>query len=460
MMKILSTLLSVAVVSIGHAQQPVAVGSAPAQVDTLTSTQKLMDDGVMPIYGQRAVLIAQALDVAIASEQIDDITFLLERYTQLPVAQQDSQLVLFAQALVWRHKGQYHRAIKAYRKMLAVNPDLQPVRMALAISLFENSQDTAALDQFRKLQSQSDVPPEVSSQINFFIEALQARQSWQVSMSGQYLNDGNINNAPDDRIIPWGNGQLVLPEKESAEGIGYQLGIHKTHPLSDGWHAQIGLQASGKQYWDNQQYTNATVRGEIGFGYQNSRSSVSVLPFYEKRWFGKAPFSETAGLKVEASHWLHPQWQISGFGEVGRLSHEQRTFLDGQITKGSLTALYRASPRQHWFIGVDTSRASAEDSSESNKHVGLRLGWGQEWQHGFSTQLQVSAGRKDFDSVGVFNIVRQDEEYSANASLWRRDWHFKGITPKLTWNWNKTHSNQPFHNVDKHQVFVEMSKNF
>lgn len=410
---------------------------------------------------QKPQLLARALDFAIEVNDIDDVKHLLHLYKKVPTTQQDQIMVLYAQAVIWRAEGKQSQAIRAYREIIAQRPDLLPVRLQMAIALAENHNVIAALDQFRKLRSQPDLPQEVVDQIDVFIADLQEKETWDISLGGQYLNDKNVNNASDDRVIPFGRGQLTLPEKESAEGIGYNFSANKMTSLGQGWNAQIGLQVNGKYYWDNQQYSDLNIRGNVGFGFQNVRSSVSVLPFYEKRWFGKQPYSETTGVRVAVDHWLTPQWQLSGTGEYGCHAHEKRKFMDGNSIEGSVTALYQASSQQYWLAGIDMSRYHAQDTSESNKRVAMRVGWGQEWNQGYSTQLQIGTAQKQYDSPGVFNILREDKEYFSNASIWRRDWHIKGITPRLTWTWNKTRSNQPlFNNVEKHQVFVEFNKAF
>ena len=81
----------------------------------------------------------------------------------------------------------------------------------------------------------------------------------------------------------------------------------------------------------------------------------------------------------------------------------------------------------------------------------LRLGWGQEWHWGISSRLGLSIMKREFKDIaklGNLNLFsfgkrREDKIYGINLSLWKRDWHIWGITPKLQLSWRKQDSNIP-----------------
>ena len=70
-----------------------------------------------------------------------------------------------------------------------------------------------------------------------------------------------------------------------------------------------------------------------------------------------------------------------------------------------------------------------------------------EWGKGISSRISASASRRRYqDNYQLGRAIRfdrkhQDEIYTANLTLWKRDWHIKGITSKLNYQWRKQHSN-------------------
>lgn len=86
-------------------------------------------------------------------------------------------------------------------------------------------------------------------------------------------------------------------------------------------------------------------------------------------------------------------------------------------------------------------------SSDTNA---VRLGWGREWQtFGLSSRVGLSFSQRDYQDrakLGGFldlGKVRSDKVYGVNLTLWKRDWHWLGITPKLQLSWRKHDSNLP-----------------
>ncbi|MDO5686217.1 MAG: porin family protein [Neisseria sp.] len=400
-------------------------------------------------------LLQLALDSALSLDHVENVRFLLPLYRQLP--ERDPVLLLYAEAVVARADGDLDGAIARYRQIIAERPELTPMRLLLAVALFENHEDTAAADQFEKIRAEKDLPPEVTNVANQYLSALQARQSWSFNAGLQYLQDSNINNAPRERYY----GHWKMPEPEAAHGIGYRASLEKTFPLRNGWNTQLGLELDGKSYWDNHRYDEITARAYGGVGYRNLRSQVALLPFFEKKWYGGDSYANMPGFRLQASHWLHPRWQVLGALEYGRKYQQQYKYLDGNSYLGSATAVYLASPRQYWIAGLDLGRETAQDADSTYNRAGVRGGWGQEWGKGVSTLLVAGAAKRRYeDKAWARDEMRRDTEYFATASVWLRDLHWYGLTPRLNVAWQRYSSNHFMYNYQKTKVFIEVSKKF
>ncbi|TNH06152.1 DUF560 domain-containing protein [Testudinibacter sp. TR-2022] len=437
--------------------------------------QKVEESGqsaVQPLRVSRAQLLANPqlaqdwLNLALQQRNVELINELLSIYRTF--AQHDPILVSFAEATLAQLAQDYPLAISRFREILAINPALNPVRIELAKSLFHDRQDNAARDQFEKAKSAVGVPAPVVKLIDSYLNTLQQRSGWQSSFSAYYLRDTNVNNTAATREIEntgFVKGDSMLPQ--SAHGIAYAFSLERNFNLSGSHYLHLGTELFGKNFWDNHAYDDIYNRTYLGYSHKSAVQSVSILPFYEKRWYGNQSYKWANGVRGEYRRWLSNNWQIST-----ALEHAEQRYYDSQNLNGhsqlaSATLLWLRSPHQFFYVGGDYNREKTRLLQYSNNTRTLRLGWGQEWQWGISSRIGLSYAQhnyKDQAKLGELiplGKVRNDKIYSANLTLWKRDWHLWGITPKLQLSWKKQDSNIPsMYSYSSKNLHLVFEKNF
>lgn len=408
---------------------------------------------------QNPELLHRALQSSVLLNNLEGVRLLLPLYRQLPPPHEEMLLIL-ADAMIARADGHYKQAVSAYRQALSLEPDMPAVRLSLAQSLFENHENEAARDQFTRLRADSQLPPEIRRLVDHYLTALDQRNTWSFYGSFHYLRDDNINNAPANRTFRTAGGTWTFPEPESAEGLAYRLGGARDWLLGGHWSLRTAADASGKWYWNNRPYDDASARLTVGGAYKTARAEAALLPYFERRWFGNRAYLREAGLRAEWRYWLAPSHQLLLAGEWGQQKHDRRTFLDGPNRNVSATWLYIQNPRQYWILGTDYARKSARDRSDTYQRNSLRAGWTREWSYGLSTALTAEVGLRRYDGPDFLNIRRKDKEYAASLSVWHRRVHFWGITPRLVGTWQKSDSNHPLYRFQKSNLFIQIGKTF
>lgn len=391
------------------------------------------------------------LNLALQQHNPELIQELLAIYRTFP--QHDPILARFSEATLAQLAKDYSLAIAHLREILAVNPDLNPVRIELAKALFHDRQDNAARDQFEKAQSAVGVPQPIRQVIAAYLNALQQRSGWQSGISAYYLRDSNVNNASSNPYIENTNfdsiqkGDSMLPQ--SAHGIAYSFNLERDFNLSGSHYLHFSTELFGKNFWDNHAYDDIYNRTYLGYKHKSAVQTWAVLPFYEKRWYGNQSYKWANGVRGEYRRWLNNNWQIST-----ALEHAEQHYYDSQTLNGhsrlaSATLLWLRNPRQFFYLGADYNREKTRELQYRNNTRTVRLGWGQEWQWGISSRLGVAYAQRNYkDQVRLGKILqlgktRNDKIYSVNLTLWKRDWHLWGITPKLHFSWKKQDSNLP-----------------
>ncbi|MDO4433038.1 MAG: porin family protein [Alysiella sp.] len=414
---------------------------------------------------QHPDLIVRAIMAALLQGNGENTAILLPHYQRLPENLREPALDTWAQALVARWQGNHGQAVRLYRQVLAEKPDWSVLRLQTAAALLSNKEWEAAEDQFRKVQSENQLPPQLANEIEQVVAHIKQLSHWQFSGSTTFINDKNINNAPQNPDL---GGGWRGEEAQSGQGFAINFSATKKWFWQNALFHELRLDSSSKYYWNNKRFNEANIRTSLGIGYQNAKNSLTLLPFFEQMWYAGGSkndstlqrFSQGRGIALEASHTFNPKWQGNLYAETIQNRYRTRKHLNGNAHFVSLTASYQHNPKQAWFAGIDFNRSNAHDADDSFIRKGIRTGWLQEWSKGLATRISVSYGRKTYRAAGFFNRVQANHEWGAQASIWHRALHWQGLTPRLTWSYNKNRSNIKLYNYDKHRVFLEISKQF
>ena len=413
---------------------------------------------------KRPDLIIRGLIPALLQNNVDVVALLFPLYQQQQPAQQDPFLLAWGEAMMATHQGDYASAVQQYRELFAKRPEILQLRYQLAHALFLNNDNEAAKDQFQKLRAEVN---DTSSQqmIDQYLIAINQRDQWKINGGISFLNESNINNAPKagTRIGAW-----KAWEREQAHGLSYYVGAEKKWSLPHQFFAKLVLDGQGKYYWDNKKYNEFNTRIGAGLGYQTANTELSFLPFTERRWYSGGSsgsdamkqYSKNSGVRVDVIHWLNKSWQISTALEYGEQRYATRKHLNGNNYLWSNTLLFLPYSGQYWYIGADYNRENTRDLDNAYQRKNVRLGWVQEWPLGISSRLSVAYARRVYKGEDLLGIRQKNKEYQTNVTLWHRNVYFCGITPKITWSYQKNDSNHPFYRYDKNRIYLEMSKTF
>ena len=407
-------------------------------------------------------LIVRGLITAVSQNNGEAVQLLLPLYQNL--SKQDPFLLEWANAINAREERRFSEAVTRYRTLFSQGSTILPLRYQLAQALFLNNDNEAAKDQFQKLRAEQ-VSPESIVMIDQYLSALNRRDQWKFRGGLSFLNESNINNAPkaSTRIGNWNAW-----ERESATGFSYFAEAEKKWSLLHNYFTQFSIEGSGKYYWDNKKYNEFNGRVGAGVGYQTARFEISLMPFIERRWYAGGSsgnesmkqYSKNSGARLDLTYWLNEKWQISTALEYGEQRYNTRKHLNGNNYIWSNTLSYFPKSGQFWFIGADYNRENTRDEDNAYQRKNLRLGWGQEWGWGISTRISFAYARRTYKGADLFNIRQKNNEYQSAVTLWHRDLYFWGITPKITWSYQRVSSNHPFYSYDKNRIFLEMGKTF
>ncbi|UOO76985.1 surface lipoprotein assembly modifier [Neisseria sp. Dent CA1/247] len=406
-------------------------------------------------------LLNRLLDQSVMDNDIEGIRVLLPVYRKLPDTVRDDILLRLAKSKLSMYEGRFAEAASLLRGLIAEKPESDVIRFHLALALFYDNQDRAAQDQIDKLLAQTALPEREKNLLAAFQEELQKRHRWRFDGGLNYTYEPNINNAPAVKQ----EGRLKSEaEAENVSGIAYRFGAEKDRPLTGNWLAKFSADLYGKYYPSAKHYNDLAVQAAAGIGYRNANRAFSLMPYAQHRRFGEdaEPYSDSFGTKFDTDIRLNPKWRIINHVAAEKIRYENRTRFNGNILRFGQTVVYQADPRQAWFGGYEFERENLRDRDNSNRRQAVSLGWIQEWPKGFSSRASATWGKRTYRAPMPWPILetRRDRTLGLNLSLWHRNIHFWGVTPRLTMRHTRNRSNVFLYDYRKNNLFVEMTKTF
>lgn len=414
---------------------------------------------------QQPKLLENALYSSIVLRNYAAIEKLLPLYQQN--IQQDSHqadsvnllLIRLGQAVLSEYQGDNKTAIRLYRQIIADYPNLSDVRLDLAKALMDDQQNEAAKDQLLRLRSEV-LSAEHDKIIERYLNIINQRSTWDFYGGLGYSYDPNINNAPKNRHVAMNGGIWTFNDAESAHGVQYQAGATRDWNIKHNYYAHFSADVYGKHYWTNEDYNDFIARAELGVLYKNIRLQSEITPYYQKRLSGNESYNHEYGVGAKWAYWLKPQHKLTIAGEVGQEAYEKNNKLTGQTQGASFTWLFVPKAKQYWVLGMDYAHKDAKDASRAYTRTGVRASWTQDWAKGLSTSMAVDVSKRKYEAQDIFNIQREEYEYVGRVSLWNRQWHLLGITPRLTLSYRTVDGNHPVYEYNKANAFIQFNKRF
>lgn len=434
---------------------PVAMAQSeptPFYFSIFTPQQKLVQYSSVQLKGNQP-LTEQLLFALLKTANLPRIQQVFTIYQAFPAP--NPLLVALTQGKIALLQGDESQAIRHYRTALAIDPNLNTARFQLAILLFQAHQNDNALRQFRKLQSVPSLPANVQSLINQYIQAISKRTAWQWDFSFHYVKDKNINKVSDNPYIDdaqhWRKNASVLPQ--TAEGVDYYVSTSKLFNLRNAHHLYFSASLDGETYWNNHPYDDLLSRVTLGYRYQNADSSLELLPFYQYRWIGSQAYQFSNGLSLNAGKWLTPRWRGNIYAEYKKNHFFDSTQQNGHNWFSSLSFYFVQNPKTAFYFGASWNKEHTSLANYHNQTLQAYAGWSQEWLAGVSSKFSLSLAKRRYQDeafLGSANGLRiylgknrQDTIYQSTLALWKRDWYWLNITPKLELRFKKQQSNLP-----------------
>lgn len=441
----------------------------------LSTKQEKSERKVIQYTGRELIENPEILEDLFIKALISPNKNILPGYIKLYnfVPNKDQSLIDWANAILLRDKN-LNDSVSAYRSLLTSFPENNYIRYQLAETLFYNQEYDASKNQFEKLRSVPDLTEQDRIIFDQYIEAINSKEDWNFAFGATFLNDKNLGNSaePGTQVtLPNGATITYNSERQKGKGISAWLSADKQWRLSGKKYLALESSLASKYYWNNKSYNDVNAHLGLGLGYSDARFNIQLTPYFSKRWYAGGlnsgeslkQYSQTYGADLSLSYWLAQQLKYSFSYNYGYDTYSKMKY-DDQYRGAShglvQSILYMPKPTQYWSLALDLNKKYAKDKTNAYDRIGARLTWGQEWPYGISTSTTLGVAKRDYKEMTFLGKKQKNKEYSLSLSLWHKELHFMGVTPRITLNYTKTDSNIAIYSYDKKQIFFDVSKSF
>ncbi|MBS9779127.1 MAG: DUF560 domain-containing protein [Moraxellaceae bacterium] len=379
----------------------------------------------------------------------------------------DESIVEWAEAILAQNNGDLAKAISVFRNLNSKFPNIRVLRFHMVSALMKDGQYNAALSELKKMRSYKEALPEERQGIENLINAIENKDQWSFYLNANYVNDNNITNSPKEGT-DYGNGWKAGARK-SGKGFKFNTDMNKQWNYDNKLFTEFDFATYGTYYVDNKNYNEVTAQLGAGLGYKKDDYKIKIMPNYSRNFYGMGEngdenlhnYKTTLGADLEFERVLDNKSEYNAtFGYNHNKFVDDYKNNDSDDYSLSQTLSYNYSPLTYFYGGADYfKRNSVLDYSSFNRK-GVRLGWGQIWPKGFTTRANIGYAIKRYEAPDFFGDKRVNDEYSAGLSVWNRQLHFLGLTPRVNWRYQKTDSNSVREEVTKNDVFLSVTKSF
>lgn len=335
------------------------------------------------------MLTAGWIGAATADPTLDQVRQLLERgdaataFTLLEVQEQqragdpDFDFLLGLAAL---ETGQRTRAVFAFERVLAVQPDNGRARAEIARAYLLLGENRAAREEFDRVKRQP-IPAGVSATIDRLLAIIEQAENRDkpnlagfVELAGG--SDSNVNSATDSATVAVpGLGLATLNANSVATGDLFASlagGLSYRHPLGGGHSLTGDLKAAARSNRDKSQFDTTSLDGAVGWKLARGANAFSAALTASSFERDGIDLRDTLGLAIQWQHDFDAVRQATLFGQYNAIEYPGQSIRD--VDRYVLGAGYAQAiaPRTVAFGSVYGGEEAEKASNVA--HLGHTLG--------------------------------------------------------------------------------------
>lgn len=394
---------------------------------------------------------------------------------------------LFKEGLYQREQGHLYSAIEAFQTVLSLRPELDRVRLELAVAYYKMLDYEAAREQAEAVLSKPDIPDNVRLSVLAFLaqlkkdqEALLKGKVWERSLSVGLMHDSNVNAGPASNVVQ-GGIPLLAPTDLARSDTAAVLSAGISHSYQPPTPMRVGdsvaqfLWQSRANFYAKENFSEHASNLEVvtlstgpaWFVLDKWRANVNVsLDHYQ---YGSAPLARYASIFPSVTWQMDKgefTWDVlvqkrefARSGDIGKDSNYTATgayighvYHDGKVAAQAGIRLFREAADRNYYSNDGTEFfVGASAVTWENGSMYGRYSQRDTKMDALNPDLVPSLTENQKDTLKTYELGFHHDFKDEVLKDWR-------ITGSYTAYRNS--SNVSYYNYNRNMTGVSLSRNF
>ncbi len=434
----------------------------------------IMIDGTVYQVGDTAEELESAIYHALNARQWHKVRQFAARYAKLP--QHKPALIHLADALQKRDEGDFHAAGNSFQTALEAEPDNPRLLLEAGRFYAEDNQNKESAAAFEKVLK-TDIPAETRPIVENYLSELGKRRRWHGQISLGYGYNSNVNQGNGINQCVWEISGIclmerTLPAPTDSTFSSYSATAEKTIPLKGHHGVLVRGVLYGNRYTEKDKdstampdysYHNSSLYA--GYAYADTRSSFSLLPYFEYDFRNRHTHYRAWGVDADWSRTLSPRWRVNaraGAKKTGYSGQSKDYFADYKQYELGAGTEFSLTSKSGLFANFDATRKAYPEKSSSSKEYTTRLGAYSFFSSGTYLNAILLHRRSLYDAASFVsdNKRRRDNQYIMIAAVGFPQWNLKGVYPEFRFRRSISHSNTAHYRYRQNEWLLNFKYRF
>ena len=369
---------------------------------------------------------------------------------------------LFLLGIAESRLGLLLEAAERFEAILAIRPDLTRVRLELARIYHLLGRDQKARFHFEASLG-DELPSSVEGAVEAFLDRIDARKRWSVSLSLAALPESNPVKRTDREEVRIGGAPFLLNEdarEASGTGLLLSTGAQYSPVVSDDWRGVLAASAAAKLY-EQSDWNDISMQGDLGVARLFDRGSASGGLRIGRRWLGGERYSDGIGPWVRGRLRLSSALRLDGALNTERRHHPEHPGLNGWTVVLRPGLDYALNSRTTLRVGIEFEHVEVREDRHGSRLGGLAFGVSHAFEGGLSLSPRISVHwRRYADEDPLFGKTRSDRQTRLSVNLLHRALQYRGFAPYVGFFIERNRSSIPINGYRNQGGVLGVSRTF
>ena len=338
---------------------------------------------------------------------------------------------LFLLGLAEVRLGHLRDSAERFEAILAVRPELTRVRLELARVYGLLGRDGKARFHFEASLG-DELPSSVEDAVEAWLDRIDARRRWSISISAAVLPESNPVKRTDDEEVRIGGVPFRLDEdarEASGTGLLLSTGTQYSPVLSGDWRGVLAASGAAKLY-EQSDWNDISVQGDVGVARLFDRGSISGGLRIGRRWLGGERYSDGAGPWTRGRLRLSQALRLDGALASERRNHPDNPGLDGWTVNLRPGLDYALSSATTLRAELELEHVDAREDHHGSRLGGLAVSLSHAFRGGLSVSPRMSVHWRRYGGKDpLFGKRRSDRQMRLSVNLLHRALQYRGFAP-------------------------------